>query len=111
MSQTITEPYTSHLREVIQSLEVALPVPDVDMDQDEEWIVANTKRGWRKIRLHDYDEVYAVPGLYEKWVYDLFKCRSPQKVAGLLLPAIEEAGQAPASVTVLDLGRWKRICR
>jgi len=104
MSQAITEPYARHLHETIQSLEIALPVPGVGMDQDEEWLVVNTERGWRKIRLHDYGDVYAVPGLYEKWVYDLFQCRSPQKVADLLMPAIREAGQAPEDLTVLDLG-------
>ncbi len=104
MSQLTTEPYTSHLHEAIQSLEVALPVLDSGMDQDEEWIVVNTECGWQKIRLHDYGDVYVVPGLYEKWVYDLFQCRSPQKVADLLLPAIQEAGQAPEDLTVLDLG-------
>lgn len=104
MSQAVTEPYSPHLHEIIQSLEVALPAPGDAMDQDEEWVVVNTEQGWRKIRLHDYGDVYEVPGLYEKWVYDMFQCRSPQKVADLLMPAIREAGEAPEGLTVLDLG-------
>lgn len=104
MSQMIAEPYTPQLHKTIQALEVALPAGNNGMDQDEEWIVAKTKRGWRKIRLHDYDDVYDVPGLYEKWVYDLFQCRSPQKVTGLLLPAVQDVGKLPEDLTVIDLG-------
>jgi len=104
MNQSTTELYAPDLRETIQSLEIALPVPGAGMNQDEEWIVVNTEQGWRKIRLHDYDEVYEVPGLYERWIYDLFQCRSPQKVADLLLTTIREAGYSPQDLTVCDLG-------
>ncbi len=104
MSQAATELYSPHLHRTIQSLELALPAPGDNMDQDEEWVVVNTDHGWRKIRLHDYGDVYEVPGLYEKWVYDLFQCRSPQKVADLLLPLTQEAGLVPEDLTVLDLG-------
>ncbi len=104
MSQAVSEPYAPHLHKTVESLELALPAPGHAMDQDEEWVVVNTNRGWRKIRLHDYGDVYEVPGLYEKWVYDLFQCRSPQKVADLLLPLTQEAGLTPEDLTVLDLG-------
>ena len=104
MSQTGTEQYASHLSQAIETLEVALPRPDLGMDQDEEWIVAKTEGNWRKIRLHDYDKVYAVQGLYEKWIYDIFGCRSPQKVAGLLMPVLHDAGLAAEDLSVLDLG-------
>ncbi|MBK7405348.1 MAG: class I SAM-dependent methyltransferase [Phycisphaerales bacterium] len=88
----------------MRGLEIALPVPGSHLDQDEEWVVVRQGRGWRKIRLHDYNEVYSVPGLYEKWIYELFQCRSPQKIRELLGHALEEAGVGPGSLRVLDLG-------
>lgn len=81
-----------------------MPVPRPGIDQDEEWLVYRSPNGWREIRLHDYGEVYSVPGLYEKWVYDVFACQSPQKVAALLIPTLQAAGQRPEDLRVLDLG-------
>ncbi len=104
MTTAMTDLYSPQLQQAIDALEVALPVAGHGLDQDEEWIVVNTERGWRKIRLHDYDEVYAITGLYEKWVYDIHQCRSPQKVADYLIPAVHAAGVDPAELRVLDLG-------
>lgn len=86
------------------SLELALPAPGDALEQDEEWVVVKTARGWRKIRLHDYGDVYAVPGLYERWVYDIFQCASPKKIRELLARALRDAGADAESLRVLDLG-------
>lgn len=85
-------------------MELALPAPGDHLDQDEEWVVARTEKGWKKIRLHDYADVFSVPGLYEKWVYDILKCKSPAKIRELLARALGEAGAEPGSLRVLDLG-------
>lgn len=85
-------------------LEIALPAPGDALEQDEEWVVVNTATGWRKIRLHDYGDVYAVPGLYERWVYDIFRCASPAKISELLSRALAESATTPESLSVLDLG-------
>lgn len=45
-----------------------------------------------------------MPGLYERWVYDILGCQSPTVVASLLKRCLEEAGVMPDSLTVLDLG-------
>ena len=58
----------------------------------------------RRIRFHDYDEVYAIPGLYEHLFYERLKCQSPTVVGDLLVKAVREAGEEPAELTVLDLG-------
>lgn len=85
-------------------LEIALPAPGDELDQDKEWVVAHTPSGWRKIRLHDYGDVYSVPGLYERWVYDIFQCSSPAKIRQLLSVALSDAGTSPGSLKVMDLG-------
>ena len=47
-------------------LRIALPPADLSLTQDEEWCVVRLNGEWREIRLHDYDELFSVPGLYER---------------------------------------------
>jgi SAM-dependent methyltransferase len=84
-------------------LDVAFPL-DVRLEQDEEWFVVEVDGEWRRLRLHDYAEIYSVPGLYERVVYDLLGCKSPEIVRDLLKDAWTEAGFDAADLTVLDLG-------
>lgn len=104
MNQTAPTSRAPELNQAISELQIAMPVPRTGMDQDQEWLVYKSPEGWREIRLHDYGDVYSVPGLYEKWVYEVFQCRSPQKVAELLVPTMQAAGQHPGDLSVLDLG-------
>jgi len=87
------------------SLVVHLPeAPSGGLDQDEEWCEVELEGERRRIRFHDYDEVYAIPGLYEHLFYERLKCESPTVVTDLLLRAIRAAGEDPAALRVLDLG-------
>lgn len=58
----------------------------------------------RKVRFHDYGEIYELPGLYELLFYDHLKCTSPETVARLLREELERAGVEPRSLNVLDVG-------
>jgi SAM-dependent methyltransferase len=73
-------------------------------DQDEEWCEVRLEDGWRRIRFHDYHEVYSVPGLYEQLFYDELKCDSPRTVCGLLKNQLELSGYEASSLRVLDVG-------
>lgn len=84
-------------------LDVAFPL-DVRLEQDEEWFVVEVDGKWRRLRLHDYAGIYSVPGLYERVVYDLLGCKSPEIVRDLLKDALAAADFDPAGLTVLDLG-------
>ncbi|MCB9846636.1 MAG: methyltransferase domain-containing protein [Phycisphaeraceae bacterium] len=88
----------------MESLEIALPPAGHGLAQDEEWAIVHHRGVWRQVRLHDYPEVFRVQGLYEKWVYDVLGCQSPQKIAALLQGALREQGVDPGSLRVLDLG-------
>lgn len=57
-----------------------------------------------RVRVQDYERVYAVAGLYEAIVHDRLCCQSPDRVASMLARAARELGRAPRSVRVLDLG-------
>jgi hypothetical protein len=88
----------------VTSENIALPPPPVSLSQDREWCVVEVGGRWRKIRFHDYDEIYAIPGLYETLFRDVLKCGSPGKIREILQRCIREARVAPADLRVLDLG-------
>jgi len=56
------------------------------------------------LRLHDYERIFAVPGLYEEIVQHRLQCRSPDQVAAMLAGAASRLGWAPGDVRVLDVG-------
>jgi 2-polyprenyl-3-methyl-5-hydroxy-6-metoxy-1,4-benzoquinol methylase len=88
---------------------VALPEPTLSMTQDAEWCVARVDGEWRQIRFHDYDELYSVPGLYEKVIYDILCCDSPHVVRSLLEAELSDAGMPAEELRVLDLGAGNGI--
>lgn len=58
----------------------------------------------RRIRFHDYAEIFKIPGLYEQLFATMLECRSPEVVIGLLAEALTGAGEDPAGLRVLDFG-------
>lgn len=100
----MTQTQADSTTERIEAARIALPSPVVSMSQDREWCVVEIDGKWRKIRFHDYDEIYAVPGLYEALFYDVLKCKSPEKIRGLLRRCVGESGLHPSDLRVLDLG-------
>ena len=72
--------------------------------QDQEWCEVESGGVSQRIRFHDYDEIYAVPGLYEKIFYDHLECCSPEEVVGLLAEHVESAGVDPATLSGIDVG-------
>ncbi|MFA4927224.1 MAG: methyltransferase domain-containing protein [Patulibacter sp.] len=88
-------------------LEVLLPqaVAQADeLDQQEEWCQLVSPDGVQRIRFHDYDKIFSVPGLYERIYRDEVQCSSPTVVRELLRENLLESGVEPSSLRVLDLG-------
>ena len=56
------------------------------------------------VHLHDYERIYAAPGLYEEIVQELLGCRSPQVCAEAMVRALGALDLDPAGVLLLDLG-------
>jgi len=74
-------------------------------DQTEERLVVSFPDGTRdEMRLHEYDRVYAVPGLYEEVVQRRLQCRSPVELATALVEQVHARGEDPADLRVLDFG-------
>ncbi len=85
-------------------LRIALPPADLSLSQDEEWCVVRVNGEWSEIRLHDYDELFSVPGLYERLIYDILKCASPARIRRLFEAELAASGTPAASLRALDLG-------
>jgi 2-polyprenyl-3-methyl-5-hydroxy-6-metoxy-1,4-benzoquinol methylase len=87
------------------NLEIRMPEAEEQaLDQDEEWCHVDVGGQSRRLRFHDYDEIYRVPGLYERLFYDALKCTSPTVVRGLLERALRDTGYDASSLRVLDVG-------
>jgi hypothetical protein len=56
-----------------------------------------------ELRLHDYERLYALPGVYEQIVQDRLGCRSPAELAGMLAGAADALGWGRGAMRVLDI--------
>jgi predicted TPR repeat methyltransferase len=81
-----------------------LTFPDDRLEQDEEWCLVRTDGLERRVRFHDYGEIYELPGLYEQLFYEHMECQSPQTVAGLLARELEGCSVDPRSLRAFDVG-------
>lgn len=74
------------------------------LGQDEEWCLVRADGATRKLRFHDYGEIYEVPGLYEQLFYEHLECSSPETVARLLGRELRRSGVDATTLNVLDVG-------
>jgi len=74
------------------------------LTQDEEWFEILVDGRWQRRRLHDYHELYNIPGLYEALFNKALKTSSPLRVVNLLMDVMSDTEDAPESLRVLDLG-------
>jgi len=77
---------------------------ELRLAQDEEWCVVEQDGERRRIRFHDYAEIFTVPGFYEYLFYERLECQSHTVVTDLLAEQVTAAGQDLACMSVLDLG-------
>jgi len=73
------------------------------LSQDTEWFEVREGSGWRRLRFHDYGEIYKHTGLYEYLFYDLLRCDSPRRVVNLLSEVHAELEMAEP-LRVVDFG-------
>jgi SAM-dependent methyltransferase len=90
---------------VIKRHRIQFPPGDIrELCQDEVYFYLLEGTSKQKIRLHDYDRMFEVPGLYEQVVYDRLKCQSPGVVADVLRDSVSQSQQRLNELRVLDLG-------
>ena len=83
---------------------VRLPADLDGLTLDNEFFFVKWQGKEQKIRLHDYGEIYKIPGLYEYVLSHLLKCVSPEVVAKLLIANVIKSGEKLADLNVLDFG-------
>lgn len=87
--------------------ELTIHLPDAavaGLQQDEEYFELEEDGCRRRIRFHDYAEIYSVPGLYERLFAERLMCRSPEVVVDLLRETLLDHQQRPDDLRVLDFG-------
>ncbi len=75
-----------------------------ELCQDEVYFYLMEGDSKEKIRLHDYDRIFEVPGLYEQVVCERLKCQSPATVVDVLRYSVSQCQQDLNELRVLDLG-------
>lgn len=85
---------------------IQFPRVDINqLSQSETYFYLIDKDGKKsKIKFHDYDKIYSIPGLYEQLFYDRLKCTSPIKVTNILKIAVDQSNEDFYGLRVLDLG-------
>ena len=78
--------------------------PENALSQDEEWCLVGESGGARRVRFHDYGEIYELPGLYEQLFYEHLECSSPETVARLFERELKRSGVDAGTLKVLDVG-------
>ena len=92
--------------------EIDCPVDEIRMPkldgycptQDREWCEVVIDGQPRRVRFHNYADLYKIPGLYEGLFYGKLKCCSPSQVARLLEDVMADFGCEASDLCVLDLG-------
>lgn len=85
------------------------PTQVSELQQDQAWFYLVHNGEKRRVRLHDYDQIYELPGLYEQVIYERLKCQSPSKVVDVLRYALDQEGRSTTDLRVLDLGAGNGI--
>lgn len=91
------------------NLEVAYPGKECLVEQNEEYFDLVTDSGRERIRIHEYDRVYDVPGLYEEVVYNKLQCDSPNVITDLLKESMQAHAETDVPLRVLDFGAGNGI--
>jgi hypothetical protein len=93
------------MTDTLPELTVRFPSDDeAAASQDTEWCEVIVGEERHTIRFHDYNEIYEVPGLYERIFHDHLQCASPAEVIGLLSEQLAAAGVDAGGLDALDVG-------
>jgi SAM-dependent methyltransferase len=86
------------------AFEISFPKNSNGLDQHEEWFEYWDEGERKKLRIHDYADLFSREGLYEALVYEMLECNSPAELATVFEETLEGQRQAFADLRILDLG-------
>lgn len=85
-------------------LDVRLPTKEHGLSQDEEYCVVLHNGREKRIRFHDYQEIYKIPGLYEHLFHRTLRCSSHNTVSSLLVEEVAKTELSASDLVVLEVG-------
>ena len=84
---------------------IRLPLDECNAQTDEEYFYLLTETGQeRRLKVHDYAEIYRISGLYECIVCDKLQYKAPQVIAKLLVEQTAQDNLTVNNLRVLDIG-------
>ena len=86
------------------NFQIRLPDNIEHLPINEEYFFLTQNGRERRLKLHDYGDVYSIPGLYEYIANEKLHYRSPEVMSALLVETVAEAGLSVDKLKVLELG-------
>jgi len=86
------------------NFQIRLPDDIETLPINEEYFFITQNGQERRLRLHNYNEVYSIPGLYEYIALEILKYRSPEIMSSLLVEKMTEIGLPIEELKILELG-------
>ena len=77
---------------------------DANAKQSDECVIVHQGDSTKTLWLHDYNEIYKVPGLYEQIFIDLFKGVSHSYIPSILIDQAKKHNKQARDLSVLDFG-------
>lgn len=86
------------------TFEIRLPDKIEKLPINKEYFFITQNNQERRLRLHDYGEIYSIPGLYEYIAMEILKYKSPKLMLSLLVKKLTQEGLAINKLKVLEIG-------
>lgn len=86
------------------NFQIRLPDNIENLPINEEYFFITENGQERKLKLHDYGEVYSIPGLYKYLALEKLAYRSHQVMATLLTENLKNNGESVEELKLLELG-------
>ena len=88
----------------MSNFQVRLPENIEDLPINEEYFFIIENGVERRLKLHDYAEVYRIPGLYNYLALEKLYYRSPEVLASILSKNLKNSGDSIENLNLLELG-------
>lgn len=85
------------------NFKIRIPKESANLVIQEEFFWLNQNGKERKVRLHDYPEIYSIPYLYE-YLMTKLQAKSHTVLSSLLIDRLTQAGGAVEDLVVLEVG-------
>lgn len=86
------------------NFKIRLPDNIEDLPINEEYFFLTQNGQELRLKLHDYGDVYSIPGLYEYIAMEILKYRSPEIMSSLLVEKVTATGLPVNELKILELG-------